>query len=322
MHSPAFIQLYPTLRCNQKCSFCFNQRISASYEDMCEKDAYTLSDMLIENGCPEIDIIGGEPMLVPWMRDFVKYVTDAGIMANISTNGSLPHVVDKLSEMNTRLLNIGFSLHGFPETHNSLTAADNFSKAVTGIKRMVEKGKDPIVKSALTRENMNEIRKLVQYLKELGVQRYYLLHEDVIGRTDFSLCFSYPEFQKFYTEINNELNTVNIGFVAASGFYKYGAGATGKCDAGMNKITVMPDGSVFPCNLFAGFEEFRLGNIFQNSIEKIWGSPILEQFRTSHGNRCKEDTCSHYANCGGGCPAHSYCFYGTIDAADPRCNMK
>jgi radical SAM protein with 4Fe4S-binding SPASM domain len=76
----------------------------------------------------------------------------------------------------------------------------------------------------------------------------------------------------------------------------------------------MPDGSVFPCNLFAGFEEFRLGNIFLDRIEKIWNNPILKPFRTPHKNACGRDDCSHSANCGGGCPAHSYFFYGTINA--------
>jgi len=286
---------------------------------MYEKNAYLLASMLRENGCSEIDILGGEPTLVPWMPDFVNHVTDSGTMVNISTNGSLPHVVDQLSENNTGLLNIGFSLHGFSEIHHSLTVADNFSITVTGIMKMIEKGKDPIVKSTLTRENASEIHPLVNYLRNLGIKRYYLLYEDSIGRIDHSSCLTYPEFMRFYTAVQDDLKPFHIGFVAASGFYKYGGKACGRCDAGIEKIAVMPDGSVFPCNLFAGFEEFRLGNIFVDGIGKIWNNPILDQFRTPHENACGRDDCRYSANCGGGCPAHSYFFYGTIDAADPRC---
>jgi radical SAM protein with 4Fe4S-binding SPASM domain len=322
MQFPSFIQFYPTLRCNQRCGFCFNQNIATPYGDMPEEDAYRLSSMLRENGCPEIDILGGEPMLVPWMSDFVNHVTGSGFLVNISTNGSLPHVVDRLSKNNTGLLNIGFSLHGFSEVHHSLTAADNFSLAVTGIQKMIEKGKNPIVKSTLTRVNANDIRPLVKYLRDLGVKRYYLLYEDSIGRTDLSSCLSYPEFMRFYTDMQNDMKPFPIGFVTASGFYKYGGKACGRCAAGIEKIAVMPDGSVFPCNLFAGFKEFRLGNIFLDGVEKIWNSPILNQFRTPHKNACRRDDCRHYANCGGGCPAHSYFFYGAIVAADPRCATK
>ena len=188
---------------------------------------------------------------------------------------------------------------------------------------MIEKGKDPIVKSTLTRANAKEIRPLVKYLRDLGIKRYYLLYEDSIGRTDHSSCLSYPEFMSFYTAVQNDLKPFHIGFVAASGFYKYGAKARGRCDAGIEKIAVMPDGSVFPCNLFAGFEEFRLGNIFLDGIEKIWNNPILSQFRTSHETACRRDDCHHSTNCGGGCPAHSYFFYGTIECSGPQvCHKK
>jgi len=322
MRSPSFIQFYPTLRCNQRCGFCFNQNIATPYRDMCEKDAYMLASMLGENRFFEMDILGGEPMLVPWIPDFVDHVTESGTAVNISTNGSLPHVVDRLSKNSTGLLNIGFSLHGLPETHRSLTASDNFSKAVTGIRKMIERDKDPIVKSTLTRANANEIRPLLKYLRALGIKRYYLLYEDTIGRTGPSSCFSYSVFMRYYANVQNDLKPFPVGFVAASGFHKYGGKACGRCAAGIEKIAVMPDGSVFPCNLFAGFEEFRLGNIFLEGTEKIWNSPILNQFRTSHENRCRRDDCRYFAGCSGGCPAHSYFYYGTIDAADPRCAVK
>ena len=319
MRYPSFMQFYPTLRCNQQCGFCFNQSIATPYRDMPGEDAYRLASILRKSGRCEIDILGGEPMLLPWISDFVNHVTESGSGVNISTNGSLPHVVDRLSKNSTGLLNIGFSLHGLPDAHHSLTASDNFSRAVTGIRKMIERDNDPIVKSTLTRANENEIRPLVKYLRDLGIKRYYLLYEDTIGRTDPSLCLSYPEFMRFCTAVQNDLKPFHIGVVTASGFYKYGGKACGRCDAGIEKIAIMPDGSVFPCNLFAGFEEFRLGNIFRDGFEKIWNSPILKPFRTSHKNACRRDDCSYSANCSGGCPAHSYFFHGSIGEADPRC---
>ena len=74
------------------------------------KDAYALIDILIKRCVPEIDILGGEPMLVPWMIDFVKHAASSGISLNISTNGSLPDVVNRLAEINTNSVNVGFFL--------------------------------------------------------------------------------------------------------------------------------------------------------------------------------------------------------------------
>ncbi|MEW6416619.1 MAG: radical SAM protein [Nitrospirota bacterium] len=326
MNYPSYIQLYPTLRCNQGCSFCFNQGISSSFlnKDMNLKDTYLLRDMLVEKGISEIDILGGEPLLVPWMKDFVIHATEDGISLNISTNGSLPEVVGQFAEGHTNSINFGFSFEGFSETHNALTKSKNFSKAITGLKMMIAAEKNPIVKSTLMKENIDEIYDLISYFAGLGVKRYYILHEDIIGRQKNSTCFSFPEFWKFYSKIKTEMAEVlDVGFVAASGFYSSGLQLQGRCDAGIKKIAVFPDGSAFPCNLFAGFEEFRLGNILEDGMEKIWGNPLLEKFRKYDGNnRCKRDDCNHYLNCRGGCPAHSYYFYGTLDRVDPRCGIK
>jgi radical SAM protein with 4Fe4S-binding SPASM domain len=283
-------------------------------------DAFRMSEILLNTGVPEIDILGGEPMLIPWMKDFIKHVSDAGITLNISTNGSLLEGINQLSEIYTDNLNIGFSVHGFTKTHNGITGSDNYSQTIKGIKRLIEAGHSPIVKSVLVQQNKNEISGLISYFAASGVRRYYLLHEDRIGRQTSADCFSFPEFLSFCSKLKIEMKGVlDLGFITASGFYKYGIHKQGRCDAGITKLAIMPDGSVFPCNLFAGFEEFRLGNIFEEGIEKIWNNPVLERFRRYNKNRCKLSTCEFFSACSGGCPAHSYYFCGSFDRSDPRC---
>jgi len=289
---------------------------------MSEKDAYALIDMLVKRGIREIDILGGEPMLLAWMKDFVEYVTGLNITLNISTNGSLPDIISQYNEIQTPLTNIGFSIHGFSQTHNTLTMSDNFLKALTCIKKMIAAGKNPIVKSTLNQKNKKEIYDLVLYLRDIGVKKYYLLHEDIIGRDQCSEYFSFPEFYEFYSELKQKLKgSLDIGFVAASGFYKYGPRAGIRCNAGITKIALLPDGSAFPCNLFLGFDDFRLGNIYQDGMDSILKNPILDRFKNHDGNRCTRVSCRHYSICSGGCPAHIFYVYGSLDAADPRCKI-
>jgi radical SAM protein with 4Fe4S-binding SPASM domain len=289
---------------------------------MSENEAHALADMLIKEGIREIDILGGEPMLLPWMKDFAEYVTGLDITLNISTNGSLPDAVSQYNEINTSFINIGFSVHGFSQTHNKLSMSENFSKALTCIKEMIGKGKSPVVKSTLTQENKNEIYDLVLYLRDIGVKRYYLLHEDIIGREQYSDSFSFPEFYEFYSELKQKLKgIIDIDFVAASGFYKYGLQKNIRCSAGTSKIAILPDGSAFPCNLFFGFDSFHLGNIYRDGIETILKNPILDRFKEYNGNRCKRIACRHHPSCSGGCPAHIFFAYGSLDAADPRCEI-
>jgi len=323
MDSPSFIQFYPTLRCNQDCRFCFNQNIqgASSYRDMSYEDALVLAGILAEAGFQEVDILGGEPMLVPWMKGFIRQATAFDMTLNISTNGSLPEKVEELTDIPSESINVGFSLHGFAGTHNRLTVSDNFSRVVKGIENMVRAGKNPVVKSTLTAENKDEIHKLVIFLKNLGVKRYYLLHEDTIGRSD-AAGFSFPEFRECFLKIKDRLEGIlDIGFVAASAFYKYGSWPQIRCDAGVTKLALLPDGAVFPCNLFFGFGEFCLGNIFKDDFKKILDNPVLEKFRNFRGNHCTFNECRHHSTCTGGCPAHSYFFHGSLDAVDPRCTV-
>jgi radical SAM protein with 4Fe4S-binding SPASM domain len=283
-------------------------------------DADALGTMLMENGIAEIDILGGEPMLLPWIRDFAARMTDSGIKVNMSTNGSLPDILDRFRGLEKGFFNLGFSIHGFSKTHNAVTKSNNFSCAVRGLRKMIDAGKDPIVKSVLLRENRNEIFKMIPYLAELGVKRYFLLYEDTIGRELSQSCFSFPEFYDIYSQLKTDSKyLLDVNLVAASGFYKYG-GLAGRCDAGTEKLAILPDGSAFPCNLFAGFKEFRLGSIFADGIEKILRNPLLESFRNRGGaNACMVTACRNYSACTGGCPAHSYFFCHTLDTGDPRC---
>ncbi len=284
-------------------------------------DALVLCDMLKKTGTSEIDILGGEPLLVPWIKDFITYAIGSGLSLNISTNGSLTNIVNELTEIDAHALNIGFSILGFEKTHNTLTKSDNFSKAIEGIKTVRSSGKNLIVKSPLIKENSLEIHDLSLYLSELGIKKYYLLHEDLIGRKEHTPFFSFPQFWQFYTNLKTSMQgLIEIDFVSASGFFMSREKHQGRCNAGLTKIAVMPDGSAFPCNLFAGFKDFYLGNILKDGIEKIWGSKILKFFRNEgHKNMCKKNECIHFLTCRGGCPAHSYYAYGTLDRVDPRC---
>jgi radical SAM protein with 4Fe4S-binding SPASM domain len=284
--------------------------------------ARLLCDIFKNIGTAEIDILGGEPLLIPWIKDFIAYALGAGFSINISTNGSLPDVVNELAHIDTHDLTIGFSIHGFEKIHNRLTVSDNFSKTIKGIRTVQKSGKIPIVKSTLTKENSHEIHDLILYLSELGIKKYYLIHEDLLGKKEKAPFFSFPQFWQFYTNLKTIMEgMIEIDFVASSGFCTSTNRPRGRCNAGLTKIAVMPDGSAFPCNLLAGFHEFYLGNILEDDIEDIWGNEILKCFRDlNHKNMCKNNDCIHYLACRGGCPAHSYFMYGTVDRVDPRCD--
>lgn len=285
--------------------------------------AFYLSGLFSANGISEIDLLGGEPLLIPWLIRFIEPIIGNGIRVNISTNGSSTEFIEQFRNFETDLLNIGFSVHGLSKTHNALTGSDNFTRTIYGIKLLIEAGKIPHVKSILTPENINEIFSLVDYLIEIGVRRYYIMFEDTIGMDNNSHCIPFPHFWDFYHNLKKfTRGRLEIGAVVASGFLSELSNSNMRCKAGNDKLAILPDGSVFPCNLFAGFQEFCLGNIFIDKYDKILENPIINYFRNHEKNGCINTNCKYFISCRGGCPAHIYYYSRSFEGGDIRCKKK
>lgn len=285
-------------------------------------DALALLDILLCNDIGEIDIMGGEPLLLDWMPDFIDIAIKGGRSVNLSTNGSTVEVIEKFSALDPEKFHIGVSLEGSSEaTHNRMTHSHNFYRALTSVSQLVSAGLDPIVKTVVSKETMSDIQEIVNLLRDMGVKRYYLIHMDLItsDATLKNAALSYSAFRDFYEETQRNNQDIGIFKVAASCFEKETLPRGVRCAGGVRKLAVMPDGSVYPCNLFQHFEEFNLGNIFEDDLFTIWASPKLDLFRHCMQNRCTVDSCADRHSCTGGCPAHGYYHYRKHLAADVRC---
>ncbi len=318
---PGYVQLYPTMRCNQRCSFCFNDDASP-VRDLSPQDALNLFDILCRLGIRDLDIMGGEPFLLPWMPSFLHAAIREHIKVNISTNGSLPHVLEEFSGLTPEKITIGVSLEGSnPETHNRLTRSHNFEKAMTSITSLVTRGLDPIVKTVVSRHNIQEIPSIIDRIKDLGVTRYYLIQMDLFSKAVFARdsALSFAEFMKCYTDTAAHHRGIAIHKVNASCFEKHTLPDGVRCAGGVRKLAIMPDGSAYPCNLFHHFSGFCLGNIFTDDFKDIWMSPKLNYFRVSEKNMCSSHQCENYDTCTGGCPAHRYFHTKNLSGIDIRC---
>lgn len=318
---PEYIQLYPTTRCNQRCSFCFNPENSHT-PDLSFKNALLLLDILIENGIRNIDIMGGEPFLIPWITDFVKTGISKGMSLNISTNGSLPGMIDRFRGTSHKRFNIGISLEGSTaEKHNRMTGSNNFRYAMKSIRKLIDLSLDPLVKTVVNSGTANDIQNIVNLLRKTGVRRYYLIQMDVLEKKEQGGIdpFSYMAFLDFYEKIRNKNPDIEIHRVNASCFEKKSLPPGVRCAGGVRKLSILSDGTVFPCNLFHPIPDFTLGNIFKDRFAQIWDNPRLDQFRNHQKNRCGVSHCENHASCTGGCPAHGYYHFGDTDAADIRC---
>lgn len=299
--APDYIQFYPTLRCNRSCDFCFNRSLPV-VPDMSFQDSTSLIDKITGLGVKTLDIIGGEPTLHP---DIVRFVCEAarrGLNVNISSNGTNIETLNELMSAGSRV-SVGISIND-RETFDQL-------------KKFIQQHK-PLVKAvySLAIDLM-----LITDVLLLRPRKFYLIYRDVLDPDD--LGTSVPFYRFLSNAQQQRYHAANVGTVFCSGFLpdtrQYPELASVRCAAGTTKLGVMPDGSVYPCNLFFGKKEFLLGNILTDPFEAIWGHPALAFFRTFHGNRCPRKSCELHAQCHGGCPAHALFLSNDLSAPDPRC---
>ncbi len=290
---------------------------------MSRKDASALLNIMESCNIPELDIMGGEPFVVPWMPDFIRDASGRGLAVNVSTNGSLLPALKPLEGISPASLTIGISLEGSSEErHNRITGSRNFAAALESLSWLSQAGLDPLVKTVLTRETAPDVREIVRLVRERGIQRYYLIHMDLLSPNgqERAAPIGYPEFAGFVAGLQAGNPDIEINSVSASCFNGAASSMNIRCAAGTRKVAVMPDGSVFPCNLFHRYPEFRLGNILSDDLSALMENPQLAYFRSFSGNTCPSPDCSNRPACTGGCPAHGYYHFRDTGGRDLRCS--
>ncbi len=268
------------------------------------RDFKKITGKLAELNVKTIDIIGGEPTLHKDIIPIIEHAVNRGFGLNLSSNGTNP---DTLAEIKQRFrkINVGVSINDmttFNRLKSFISRHGLFAKTVFS----------------------NEID--TNLLKEIilsGTERFYLLYMDVMRKSDIENAVP---FSQFIISAQKIFKSPVIHTVYCSGFLpdtaSYPALSKTRCPAGTTKLGLMPDGSVYPCNLFFGIKEFRLGNLLHDAFEKIWNHKCLIFFRTFTGNTCPQTVCILHETCHGGCPAHSLIHCGKLNSPEPRCNLR
>jgi radical SAM protein with 4Fe4S-binding SPASM domain len=301
---PQYIQFYPTLKCNLSCTFCFNRGIQ-SEKDISINDFENIISIIADTGVKEIDILGGEPTLHSEFDQIVNLIYKNNLKATISSNGFNIHLLEGVSRTYKReQIKIGVSIH-----------TDSITRE---LHEYIIKYK-PLLKSVCSKQQtIPETAK--QYLRLSGIQ-YYLLFMDTVYNDDLKNSIPFYEFLKRIKSLKGFYE--NVDGVFCSGFIPdvehYPVLRYVRCPAGTTKLSVMPDGSVYPCYLFSRHDDFRLGNILFDNFDSIWKNPILDFFRNFEKNSCINTSCELFSLCHGGCPAASLLIYGSMNAPDPRC---
>ncbi|MEM1674772.1 MAG: radical SAM protein [Candidatus Bathyarchaeia archaeon] len=338
-----------TNACNLRCKHCYQRADRPSPDELTTDEKLAIIDQLVENNVSMIAFSGGESLVCEDFFKVARYAYERGLYVSIATNGTLltKENVARLKEAGVAYLEI--SLDGATEeTHDSFRGVKGcFKKTIEGIANSVKAGMFTCIATTATKHNLNEIPKIVNLAKELGVRRVIVFNFIPTGRgkeiTQLDLTpaeredllkylykelasggieslstapqFSRVCLQQSMIEGTDVLSPTHFAALALHGKARQLTDFLGGCGAGRLYCAIQPNGLVTPCV----FMPIVVGDLRRQPLKEIWlNSQVMNDLRDRSKLRGRCGRCEYKYVCGG-CRARAYAYHGDYLAPDPGC---
>lgn len=338
----------PTERCNFNCSYCYlPEAMRRDGKTMTEEELCTALELLLAyfretlppGVKPQLIFHGSEPMLA-------KEAVFAGMsrfrddfLFGIQTNATLLDE-ESIAFLTEHRAGIGISLDAPTARTADLTRKNwngtgSFKQVVKVLDRLAGYSSFNVI-TTVTRLNVDTLPAMVDFYHRHGVKTIMfnpvrctqpggmeLKPENAVLSSFF--CRALDRCREHYARDGHRIVVANFANVLAAI-----AGPTGRrlmcdispCGGGRCFVAVSAHGDVFPCSEFIGFNEFRGGNLYKDSLEEILGSIPFQQVtnrRVESINPCADCAIRHF--CGAPCPAEVKAVSGTLHAPSPYCEF-
>ena len=234
-----------TQSCNEHCAHCYNDSgpHHAGDKTLAQGDWFRILTEARECGASEVQFIGGEPTLIPWLPEALAHARMLGYeMIEVFTNGTKlsDAVVETFREQGIR---VAVSLYSHnPELHDQMTGLPgSHARTVEGLRRL-QIAEVP-TRVAVIRVPLNKegCEATVQFARELGIENAGIDDARAFGRAQ-ALTGRTPQLKEL----------------------------CGHCWNGT--LCIDPQGQVSPCIMS---RHFVVGNAGSTSMGEILASPAL-----------------------------------------------
>lgn len=312
----AYIRL--TNACNLKCIHC---AVDAGYklkDELNKEEIFDLIDQLYNMMVPGVTFTGGEPTVVNYLPELIKYTSNKPIKVHLMTNGfKINEPYAKLLVRNG-LVHVNISLDGANEiSHDYFRGVKgSFKKAIEAIKIFKELGIYVETTTVIHDRNYNEVIDIINLGKSLKVDNMKFLPIVPFKRGndcnfESSLIHYVNNLRNFlfaYESIYNKLVKKDLKerLLKENLF---------RCGAGISVIAIASNGDVFPCN---NLENIVLGNIRNQKLIEIYNnSSRLEEALNAISIKNSEcEACEILDYCHGGCAMLAYSYHGDYKKCD------
>lgn len=291
---PVNLQLDPTNRCNNHCSFCFYDIFPLN--EFSRRDELP-TDVIIraltefkEVGGKSVEYTGGgEPLIHKGFKEFNKVSKNLGLERALVTNGV---ELDKNLEDIVDYSWVRVSLNaGSPENYKKVHGAreEYYDRVIENIYELgIYKEKDNVagISFIVNKDNYKDIETVGNIAKDAGMDnvRYSLAYKP--EREE--------EFEGVWEDITDRLQKVsslNDDDFKVFSFHNRIKDIKGETKGGFCYYTHMTavlgaNGILYPCCYFKYDDKYNLGNIKDNSFKDLWYGQKRKDFWNETGKDC------------------------------------
>ncbi|MFG6654889.1 radical SAM protein [Scandinavium sp. M-37] len=343
-HQPSrlAIQWHITDKCNLHCQHCYQTSWRGGNVPL--KSLIHTADKLLgfyqqlsrDRHLPFLlTITGGEPFTQPNFLELLQYLDRHPIRPSIAilTNGSLitAEKAKKLAQLNISFIQM--SVEGAEKTHNVIRGRDNLKKVIKATQVLRKENIRVLWSFTAHQKNASQFEVVATLAKKHNVSRIWA-DRMIPSRDAMPDVLNKEQTQQFFenmllTKIKLSKKTIikrimhklcnhqdtEVAMLRALQFKASGE-TPYHCHAGDSFLTVMPDGTVYPCRRLP----ISVGNLHTLPLMKIYQqSPFLNELRDFIAPQaCRK--CAFMNGCKGGLRCLSFATSGDPFGADPGCH--
>jgi MoaA/NifB/PqqE/SkfB family radical SAM enzyme/SAM-dependent methyltransferase len=278
------VWLHVTDRCNLACRHCLVSSGPAGADGMPTEAVLAVIRQACELGADTFYFTGGEPFLRPDMVQVLRRVTrDHGATAVVLTNGLAVsrELVSALAQLPRERLFLQVSLDGScARINDSLRAPGSFEGAVRGLRTAMAAGLNVTVATVVLRENLDDLVRIADLVRGLGVKQLHLMWQHVRER---GAGFVRPDHETLIPAIVAlASHAQGIGLVidnlenarrVVNGDPHVKRDLSNAC---WDSLAIYRDGRVFPSACLVGVDSEAGGRLRRASLRDIWlGSDVF-----------------------------------------------
>ena len=303
------VNLEITSKCNLRCKHCYILD-SSNINDSDKFKIIEIINKLKKSNVQILNLTGGEPFVEKWVFEIINYAHNKGLELIINTNGTLlnNNIIEKIKRISPRIF-FNVSLDGNRTIHDIIRGRRTFTKVITNIKLLKDKGFPMRINYVVNKKNLLYTPFIYLKANKWKIEDFIIIPLRRIGKAKKNK--------------NLHLNFINwivllfmvkfIKFLKKK-FKFYTNFDIIRC-ATFTYLHIDKDGNIHYCDQIP--KTMMLGNIFETSLLEIWHSQRYKELFQKDNIKPPCKFCKYKENCQVDCRAEVYSLTGDFFAGNP-----